>query len=128
MAALSLVRQCYAQWLEALQAYYKYCDAVTQQKIAFHARNATSAPTQNSAPVSAKVGAMDKLNRMIGLDSVKTAVRELVPMVAYEALRKEEGLPASDAGSLHLDLLGILVPERRLWQHLWPKFMRNMDC
>lgn len=106
VAALNLVRQCYAHWLEALQAYYKYCDSVSQQKAAFHAQNLIPAPIQNTAPVLVKVSAMDRLDEMIGLDGVKSAVRELINMANYDARRKEEGLPTNNAGSLHLVFAG----------------------
>ena len=55
VAALSLVRQCYAHWMEALKAYYKYCDAIAQQQADFVASKATQVLTRNTAPVSVKV-------------------------------------------------------------------------
>lgn len=106
VAALSLVRQCYAHWLEALQAHYKNRDSLAQQKAAWATRNATPAPIQNTAPVPAKVSAMDRLDEMIGLDGVKSAVRDLINMANYDARRKEEGLPIDNAGSLHLVFSG----------------------
>ena len=106
VAALSLVRQCYAHWMEALQAYYKYCDAIAQQQADFVASKATQVLTRNTAPVSVKVSAMDRLDEMIGLDGVKSAVRELINMANYDARRKEEGLPTNNAGSLHLVFAG----------------------
>lgn len=106
VVALSLVRQCYAHWMEALQAHYKNCDSLAQQKAAWATRNATPAPIQNTAPVPAKISAMDRLDEMIGLDGVKSAVRELINMANYDARRKEEGLPTNNAGSLHLVFAG----------------------
>jgi len=82
--AIDLVNKCHCHWTIALEEHNKSCNEKLKG--------------QNSS--------MDKLDAMIGLASVKAAVRDLVMLANYDARRKEEGLPSHDAGSLHLVFTG----------------------
>lgn len=68
---------------------------------------------------------LDELNALVGLESVKAEVNDLIIYQKVQKLRRENNLQ-SVKSTLHLAFLwGILEQEKQQWQELWGEFTRK---
>lgn len=68
-------------------------------------KNHTNVPTQNIPPVNRPVTAEEELNALIGLNSVKKDVQEMVQLLKYQMRRKEQNKKTSPV-SMHMVFTG----------------------
>ena len=61
--------------------------------------------TKTKSTAAGGVSALDELNQMTGLDTVKAEIRMLIPRLQVEAARRERGLPVAPI-SLHMVFTG----------------------